>query len=130
VSPHWHPRAALAGTYDEAWSKTRSPLLPKDFDRRHLNAASAGLVAPGYLKGNEQVTVVGAAPEGRLSFALPGLLPPTVQVALTAGDPQAVTMAFDTLIIEPDEKRVQMLWRGNLTLRTGPHDVRSVVASA
>lgn len=130
VSPHWQPRAALAGTYDEAWTKTRSPLLPKNFDRRHLNAASSGLVAPGYLKGNEQVTIVGATPEGRMAFSLPGLAPPTVQVALTDGAPQAVTMAFDTLIIEPDERRVQMLWRGNVTLRTGPHDVRSVVAQA
>lgn len=130
VSPHWQPRAALAGTYDEAWTKTRSPLLAKDFDRKHLNAASSGLVASGYLKGSEQVAVVGATPEGRLSFALPGLPPPMVQVTLTQGVPQPVTMAFDTLIIEPDEKRVQMLWRGNLTLRIGPHDVRSVVATA
>ncbi len=43
VSPHWQPRAALAGTFDEAWQKSRSPLLPKDFDRRHMNAASPGL---------------------------------------------------------------------------------------
>lgn len=130
VSPHWQPRAALAGTYDEAWMKTRSPLLPKDFDRRHMNAASPGLVASGYLKGGEQVTVVGATPEGRMSFALPGLAPPMVQVTLSDGGPHPVAMAFDTLIIEPDEKRVQMLWRGNVALRTGPHDVRTVVASA
>lgn len=130
VSPHWQPRAALAGTYDEAWAKTRSPLLPKNFDRRHLNAASSGLVASGYLRGDEQVAVAGATPEGRLSFALPGLPLPAVQVTLAGGAPQAVPMAFDTLIIEPDEKRVQMLWRGNLVLRTGPHDVRSVVVSA
>jgi len=130
VSPHWQPRAALAGTYDEAWTKTRSPLLPKNFDRKHLNAASPGLVAAGYLRGDEPVTIAGATPEGRLSFSLPGLPPPTVEITLTNGPAQAVAMALDTLIIEPDEKRVLMLWRGNLALRTGPHDVRSVVAGA
>jgi hypothetical protein len=130
ISPHWEPRAALAGTYDEAWTKTRAPLLPKDFNRRHLNAASPGLVTAGHLKGNERVAVLGATREGMLSFALPGTPPPTVQVTLTNGPAQTVPMAFDTLIIEPDERRVIMFWRGNVVLRTGPHDVRSVAASA
>jgi hypothetical protein len=130
VSPNWQPRAALAGTYDETWSQERSPLLPKDFDRKHLNAASPGLVAPGYLHGNEQVAIVGATPEGRLSFALPALPPPTVKVTLTDGAPQPVAMALDTVILEPDDRRVVLFWRGHLPLRTGPHDVRQVVASA
>ena len=53
TSPNWQPRASLAGTYDDAWTKLRMPLLPKDFDRRFLNGASPGLTAPGFLKGNE-----------------------------------------------------------------------------
>jgi hypothetical protein len=130
VSPHWQPRAALAGTFDEAWNKDRSPLLPKDFNRKHMNAASPGLVAPGYLRGNEPVVAVGVSPEGRLSFSLPGMATPTVRVALADGAPQAVVMALDTVIIEPDDRRVLMIWRGNQVLRTGPHDVREVVASA
>ncbi len=105
-------------------------LLPRDFDRRHLNAAAAGLVAPGHLKGNEQILIAGASREGRLAFSLPRLPPPTVQVTLADGPAQPVPMAFDTLIIEPDERRAMMFWRGNLALRTGPHDVRAVVATA
>jgi hypothetical protein len=130
ISPHWQPRAALAGTFDEAWKKERSPLLPKDFDRKHLNAASPGLVAPGYLRGDEPVVAVGVSPEGRLSFSLPGIVPPVVQVTLTNGPAQGVPMALDTVIIEPDDRRVMLLWRGNLVLRTGPHDVRKITASA
>jgi hypothetical protein len=130
LSPHWQPRAALAGTFDEAWKKDRSPLLPKDFNRKHLNAASAGLVAPGYLRGDEPVVAVGVVPEGRLSFALPGIATPTVSVVLADGAPQTVPMALDTIIIEPDDRRVMMIWRGNQVLRSGPHDVREVVASA
>jgi hypothetical protein len=130
ISPNWQPRAALAGTYDEAWQKSRAPLLPKDFDRRHLSAASTGLVAPGYLRGDEQIATLGVTPEGRMGFQLPGLPPPVVQATLTHGPAQPVSMQLDTVIIEPDERRVMLFWRGNLPLRMGPHDVREVVASA
>jgi hypothetical protein len=126
VSPHWHPRAELAGTFDEAWKKNRSPLLPKDFDRRHLNAASPGLVAKGYLRGDEQVTAIGVSPEGQLAFSLPAIPPPTVKVTLADGGAKPVALALDTVIIEPDERRVMLLWRGNQALRTGPHDVKAI----
>jgi hypothetical protein len=128
ISPNWQPRAALAGTYDEAWQKSRSPLLPKDFNRKHLCAASPGLVAPGYLRGDERIATLGVTPEGRMDFQLPGLPPPVVQATLSNGPAQAVPMQLDTVIIEPDERRVMLLWRGNLVLRTGPHDVREVSA--
>ena len=130
IAPHWQPRAALAGTYDEAWKKDRSPLLPKDFDRKHLNAASPGLVAPGYLRGDEPVVAVGVIPEGRLAFSLPGIATPVVQVTLADAAAKTVPMALDTVIIEPDDRRVVLLWRGNHVLRTGPHDVREIAASA
>lgn len=130
VSPHWKPRAGLAGTYDEAWTKDRAPLLPKNFDRRHLNAASKGLVAPGYLRGDESVAAVGVTSEGDLHFKLPAIPPPAVRVGLVDEDGKMVGLNLDTIIIEPDDHRVMLLWRGNLTLRTGPHDVRSVEVSA
>jgi hypothetical protein len=130
ISPHWQPRAALAGTFDEAWTKNRSPLLPKDFNRKHLNAASPGLVAQGYLRGDEPVVAVGVSPEGRLAFSLPGIATPVVQVTLADAAAKTVPMALDTVIIEPDDHRVVLLWRGNLVLRTGPHDVREIAASA
>jgi len=130
ISPHWQPRAALTGTFDEAWKKNRSPLLPKDFSRKHLIAASPGLIAPGYLRGDEPVVAVGVSPEGRLTFSLPGIAAPNVRVGLVDGAAQPVPMALDTVIIEPDHRRVVMLWRGHLVLRTGPHDVREIVASA
>jgi len=127
VSPHWAPRAALAGTFDEAWTKSRAPLLPLDFQRRHLNAASPGLIAPTYLRGSEPVVAVGVRPEGLLSFTLPGLAPPTARVLLVDGaEPQDVTLNLDTVIIEPDERRVILLWRGHAPIPTGPHDVREI----
>jgi hypothetical protein len=88
------------------------------------------LVAPGYLRGDEQGLAVGVTPEGHMPFALPGLPPPAVQVRLVNGPPQAVGMVLDTVIVEPDDRRVLLLWRGHLGLCTGPHDVREVVAEA
>lgn len=126
IGPHWQPRAALAGTYDEAWQKSRAPLLPKDFDRRHLNAASPGLVAPEYLRGNEKVVAAGVTPDGTLKFSLPGYTPPPVRIGLVDGPTIEVSLNLDTVIIEPDEHRVMILWRGMHTLRTGPHDVTAV----
>src|SRR5262249_18692062 len=73
VSPNWAPRSQFAGTYDERWASARSPLLPEDFDRRFFNAASPGLITPGYLRGDERVIVLNASPERRLEFELPGI---------------------------------------------------------
>jgi hypothetical protein len=124
VSPHWQPRAALAGTYDERWQKERAPLLPKDFDRAHLNAAAPGLTARGYLRGDEAVVTTGMTPQGTLRFALPGVPPPWVRVALARGREQVLATNLDTIILELDERRVLLLWRACLALATGPHDVK------
>jgi hypothetical protein len=129
VSPNWQPRAALAGTYGEEWTKRRAPLLPSDFDRRHFNAGSTGLVAEGYLRGDESATVVGATAEGSLSFALPGLPPPRVRLSLNCGPDLDVQTNLDTVIIEPDLRRVLLLWRAQAVLRTGPHDVKAINVS-
>ena len=48
-----------AGTYDKKWQEERAPLLPRDFSKRFLNAAAPGLVAPGYLRGDETVIAAG-----------------------------------------------------------------------
>jgi hypothetical protein len=130
VSPHWQPRAQLAGTFDEAWQQSRAPLLPKDFERAHLNAASPGLVAEGYLRGDETVAGIGLTRGGRLHFALPGVPPPPVEIALVDGQTTSLALNLDTVIIEPDEHRVMLLWRAYLALRTGPHDVKRIRVGA
>jgi hypothetical protein len=124
TAPHWQPRARYAGTYDEAWNKTRKPLLPTDFDRSFFNAAAPGLVAPGYLKGDEAVVIVNASPRGRLAFMLPHQAPPAITVRL--GGPIAPEMHLDTVILDTDAHQVMLLWRGHVPLDRGPHDVRSI----
>jgi hypothetical protein len=127
VSADWLQRARWSGTYDERWQRERAPLLPRDFDRRFFNAASVGLIAKGYFRGHEQVAASGVMPGGRPFVAkLPARPAPSVRVRLRVGPVAQIETVLDTLIIEPDEGRVQLLWRGHLRLRSGPHDVRAV----
>jgi hypothetical protein len=125
TSPDWQPRAALAGTYDEQWMSRRMPLLPKNFDHRFFNAASPGLIAPGYLKGNESVLVENGSPRGRISFNLPGVVPPICNVQLRDRDVHIET-CLDTIIVNADEDLLLLIWRGRLALRNGPHDIASI----
>jgi hypothetical protein len=124
VSPNWAPRSRFAGTYDERWATTRSPLLPTDFDRRFFNAAAPGLVAPGYLRGDEPVVVVNASSEGRLAFELPAVAPPVCHYELRAGKSSSAPTNLDTVIVNTDTRQLVLLWRTYFPLRNGPHDLR------
>jgi hypothetical protein len=126
TSPNWEPRSKFAGTYDDKWMNERMPLLPKDFDRRFFNAASPGLIAPGYLKGDEPVLIENASPGGTLSFNLPGVPPPECRVQLVGRRDAVVQTNLDTVIINTDEDLVLLIWRGYIPLRNGPHDVVSI----
>jgi len=130
ISPHWQPRASYAGTYDEKWEKERAPLLPDDFDLRFFNAASPGLVTQEYLKGNEPVLIENASPIGVISFNLPGVEPPKIRVQLRKRPDAHLQTNLDTVIINTDENLVMLLWRSNLVLRNGPHDVVAIQITA
>jgi hypothetical protein len=122
VGCDWEPRRGLAGTYDEAWKEARFPLLPGDFDRRFFNAASPGLMAEGYLRGDEPVMVLNAAEEETLRFALPGLPPPRVLIERTHGA-LALEPPLDTVIVDTDEMQLTLLWRCHASLRRGAEEV-------
>lgn len=126
VSPGWEPRIRLAGTYDASWREERLPLLPADFDRRFFNAASPGLIAEGYLAGNEDVSLEGVSKQGKLAFSLPGIRTPSCRIGLRRRADEDVKMRLDTIVIDTDAMRVTLLWRGHLALPDSAHDVRWV----
>ncbi len=130
TSPHWQPRAKFAGTYDEKWTKERMPLLPKDFDPRFFNAASPGLIAPGYLAGNEPVLIENASPGGRVAFNLPGIAPPKCRVVVRGKEDQHLETKLDTVIINTDDNLLLLIWRGSLVLKRGPEDVSAIEIKA
>lgn len=107
VGRHWAPRVALAGTYDDAWRDGRAPLLPLDFDDRFFNGAP--LVAAKHLEGGEPVHLVGVAESGELRFQLPTA---TLGVAMSVrGAVREPALKLDTVVLQPDERRVVMIWR-------------------
>lgn len=112
IPPTWQPRRGFAGTYDEAWTRQRAPYLPTDFDTRFFQVAPSGLVAPTPLQGGEPVRLSGVTQGAALVFALPraGLsLDWFFDGAQLPAQPQ-----LETVMIEPDQGRVQMLWRAAL----------------
>ena len=126
TSPNWYPRVSLAGTYDKAWSDSRAPLLPKDFDRRFFNAAPEGLVSAQYLTGGEWVQVFNATGEGKWSFRLPGFANPTCTAITKWGEERELIGNLDTVIVDSDLMQVQMIWRCFTPLRDGPLDLSSL----
>ena len=126
VGVEWQPRITFAGTYDEAWTKDRAPLLPKDFDRRFFSAASEGLVTPGYLRGDEWVQAFGVTPEGKWEFRLPGVDAPDVRIAVRFGQDVLLRTNLDTVIVDADTRQLTLIWRAFTALRSGPHDVRAI----
>lgn len=130
TGPAWHPRARFAGTFDQAWEQQRAPRLPQDFDRRFFLAAAPGLSSPAHLRGDEPVVVIGATPEGRWEFSLPGIAPPRCAVALRDGSTRQLETRLDTVIVDADRRRLVLLWRAFTTLPQGPHDVRALTITA
>jgi len=110
IAPSWQPRLGYAGTYDEAWQKTRAPYLAKDFDSRFLQVAHPGLICPSYLRGGEPVEMVNVSAVRVQRFVLP-TVELDVQVCV-AGEEEPVQMNLETLLLEPDQGRICIVWRG------------------
>ena len=112
IAASWMPRRSFAGTYDEAWSKTRVPYLPLDFDRRFFNVAPADMVFARHFRGGEPVEVIGASRRGLLRFTLPTTRP---EIAVRiAGGGATPSVSLETVLIEPDQDRLCLTWRAAL----------------
>jgi hypothetical protein len=112
VCPQWMPRSRFSGTYDTAWEIARMPHLPSDYDERYHNAASPDLIATPHLVGGEKVLVVGASADGDLTFFLP-----KAKISVTVwmrGQKSVIDPVLDTVVIEPDDKRISLTWRASL----------------
>jgi hypothetical protein len=105
----WEQRVKLAGTYDDAWQKERQPLVPKDFQDAYFRCAPVDQQFNGFLQGGEEVVLGNLVPEGLLRFRLP-------RVSLgfntrIAGGATHHRGQLHTVIIEPDERRLIMVWQ-------------------
>lgn len=123
VGRGWQPRIALAGTYDQAWLDEQWPLPPHDYDPAHDFAAPADQRLP-QLSG-ETVTLVGLTPDGRWRFRVPTITAPLR--LLHADRTDVVGFSPDTLIVEPDLRRVTLKARHAFRLRRNAPPLRELI---
>lgn len=111
----WRARAALAGTYDEAWRRSRWPWFPVDFDPAYFQAAPPAQRIDGYWRGDEAVELTGlSATHPVLRSRLPGR---RVRCFVTRNTPEGkrtseVRMNLDTITLDGDARQALCLWRG------------------
>ncbi len=111
LGPSWQPRVALAGTYDDIWKKTRWPDLPQDFRFDFYNSAHPDLIYPGFLEGDESITLTNLHPSGTISFSLPDYLVAMLQ-RFEDGEMLPAPMRLDTVHLDIPAMRAYLVWRG------------------
>lgn len=126
VARHWQPRLGWAGTYDAAWVEKRAPLWPVDFDERFFHSAPEGLWASTPLKGGEPVVLEGLSPDGLLAFTLPTHR--LLARCTFAGRRERRRMVLDTVLLEPEERRLVLTWRATFPAhrQLATHEVSTV----
>jgi hypothetical protein len=122
IGRSWQPRAQLAGTYDSAWQKHHFPLLPADFDRRFFNCAAPGLIAPGYLTGDEPVELINLSRREFIQFRLPKFM---LRISFRLGSELYIRpTALWTLVFEPDQDRFYMVFGASIPVGKQPSRLR------
>lgn len=109
IARWWAPRVGLQGKFDDEWRRVRYPLLPKDFNARYFQCASAGLVASPRLAGDETVTMVGLLPQRR-EMQLP-CWEIIVGVIRASGDVSIYLALLDTVRFDLSTHQASIIWR-------------------
>lgn len=121
VAPDWLPRRRFTGTLDERWQELRCPLLPDDFDTRFHQVAPADQILAGYVKGGEEVRVVGATPEKSWDFSLPTMAP---EVVVKVGQArESLAAPCDTLVLMPETQQLTLTWRARYPVQGRVHQL-------
>lgn len=118
----WSPRKELAGTVDQRWQKERAPLWPEDFQRRFFNAAPLPQQLPTKLKGGERLALQNISGQEMLALQLPRVMF-DVRTKTRQGS-VATLMELDRVIVEADQRKLILVWRGTLNCHS---DVRQVI---
>lgn len=125
IPRHWSPRRELAGTYDERWEAERAPLLPEDFDDDFFYSAPEDQRVPGHLREGSVIELLNLTPSGHLRVTLPKVRP----TFRTYFGRDAVDHGgrLHTVILEPDESRLIMVWHTALRCHGREHKLERTV---
>jgi len=123
IPPMWSPRREYAGTFDERWKRQRMPLLPDDYNPRHSQSAHPDLVSREPLRGGERVVLNNLTPGSMLNFQLPR--PYLILTTTTRSARLRQKIQLDRVIMEPDAKKLVMVWRSSLNCADRVRDVVS-----
>lgn len=123
VGRGWDPRLQLAGTYDDKWLAQQWPLLAQDFDPRHNCFAPPDQQLVSLPPGSE-LAVVNMTPDGRWAFLLPRLDAPVNLIFADRVD--QVKLSPDTIILEPDIRRVTLKARVAIPLHRNTPKLREI----
>lgn len=118
----YKPRVQYAGTYDDRWRKERFPFLPEDFDYRFFQAAYPQLITKSYLKGNEIIFAENVSVYGSILFNLPGISISVETIFEQKSIKEKVNL--DTVILEPSNKRLILVWRQMIPCHNMIKDIR------
>lgn len=123
VGRSWLPRYPLAGTYNHVWLDDVFPLLPDDFDPSYHQAAPPDQQVP-HPRGGERVALLNLSPEATLAFEFPRL---DIRVTFVRGGERVTQPAVvDTVLLEPDESRMQVTLRTSLPLIRDIFEIKHV----
>jgi hypothetical protein len=125
IARNFPERVKWAGTYDQKWLDNVMPFLPKDFDERYFQAAPPDQQMD-YLQGGEEIELLNLTPQARTTFTVPSREVP-VEISPKNGDRSEFKGTIDTLVIEPDMGRFQVVWRVNYPLRRNLYEIRAII---
>ena len=120
-------RAQYAGTYDAAWIEDRFPHLPDDYDDRYAQSASADQQIR-HPSGGEVIKINNMMSDhaGPFEMQLPPLDLPVV-FARRRGADIAAHPVTDTIIIEPDQRHIDVITRASLPLKRDILEMREAI---
>jgi hypothetical protein len=124
VAAHWPERTCKAGTYDEAWRSSRWPLPPADFSLEYFNVATKDQQIEKYQPG-EELRLFNMTTSVRDRICLPALDVPVTFV--TSEELSEEIAVVDTIIVEPEARRLSLLARAQTDLPQGPLSLARIV---
>jgi hypothetical protein len=117
------PRLSHAGTFDEAWQRTRRPFLPADFDVRFFQSAPEDQQHPR-LRGGELIRCFHMADAAVVQYIIPRVDLP--MRAVYADRSVSLGPELDTIVLEPHEGLATLTWRARTPLPRKPSRLREI----